>query len=97
MRFSQSDIIEDVMAYIERRGGECSEWSTWTAKDSAFLRQHGPEIAAGGLIHREAYTAYAAAEIVERLVGRGLRPERGSVTGNIVFVYHSVGNRPLVA
>lgn len=54
MRFSQGDIIEDVMAYIERRGGECSEWSTWTAKDSGFLRQHGPEIAAGGLIHREA-------------------------------------------
>ena len=85
MRLNQSDIIEDVLAHIRQWGGECSEWCVGTAKDSAFLGQHGPECAAEELIYREAYTPYAAAEVVERLAGCGLRPERGSGTGSIVF------------
>jgi hypothetical protein len=85
MRFNQGDIIEDVLAHIGQCGGEFSEWCVGTAKHSAFLRQHGPESAAEGLIYREAYTPYAAAEVVERLAGCGLRPERGSGTGSIVF------------
>jgi hypothetical protein len=88
MRFNQSDIIEDVLAHIRQCGGECSEWCVWTAKHSAFLGQHGPESAAEGLIYREAYTPYAAAEVMERLAGCGLRPERGSAAGSIVFAYH---------
>jgi len=56
MRLNQSDIIEDVLAHIRQCGGEFSEWCVGTAKDSAFLRQHGPESAAEGLIYREAYT-----------------------------------------
>ena len=88
MRLNQSDIIEDVLAHIGQCGGEFSEWCMGTAKDSAFLGQQGPESAAEGLIYREAYTPYAAAEVVERLAGCGLRPERGSATGSIVFACH---------
>jgi len=87
MRFNQGDIIEDVLAHIGQCGGEFSEWCVGTAKDSHSpnFRQHGAESAAEGLIYREAYTPYAAAEVVERLAGCGLRPERGSGTGSIVF------------
>jgi len=88
MRLNQSDIIEDVLAHIGQCGGEFSEWCMGTAKDSAFLGQQGPESAAEGLIYREAYTPYAAAEVVERLAGCGLRPERGSAAGSIVFACH---------
>ena len=89
MRLNQSDIIEDVLAHIGQCGGEFSEWCVGTAKDShgPNFRQHGPESAAEGLIYREAYTPYAAAEGVERLAGCGLRPERGSAAGSYVFAY----------
>ena len=87
MRRNQSDIIEDVLAHIGQWDGEFSEWCVGTAKDShgSLFGPHGPESAAEGLIYREAYTPYAAAEVVERLAGCGLRPERGSAAGSIVF------------
>ena len=42
-----------------------------------------------GLIWREAYTPYAAADVAERLADCDLRPDRASVPapGYIVFVY----------
>ena len=39
------------------------------------------------MIYRQAYTTYAAAEVVERLQASGLRPARDAVAGDIVFVY----------
>ena len=41
------------------------------------------------LIYREAYTKYAAAEVVERLTDFGIRPDHQSspTPGDIVFVY----------
>lgn len=48
-----------------------------------------------GLAHREAHTAYAAAEAVEYLVDAfGLRPDRDSRPGNIVYVYRSTTAAP---
>ena len=86
MRLNQSDIIEDVLAHIRQLGGEFSEWCVGTAKDSRGpFGQHGAENAAEELIYREAYTPYAAAEVVERLAGCALRPERGAAAGSFVF------------
>lgn len=92
MRFNQSEIIEDVLEHIRQCGGELSDWCVGSAKDPqcpSFGRQVS-EGANDGLLYREAYTTYAAEEVLERLVkGCGLRPERAAVppTGRIFFVY----------
>ena len=89
MRLNQSDIIEDVLAHIRQCGGEFSEWCVGTAKDShapSFPRP-ADQALVDGLIYRQAYTTYAAAEVVERLQASGLRPDHDSIRGDIVFVY----------
>ena len=80
MRFNQSDIIEDILKHIGQCGGECSEWCVGTAKDShaPFFLRHAAADLGDGLICREAYTTYAAAEVVDRLQASGLRPDRNS-------------------
>jgi hypothetical protein len=39
------------------------------------------------ILTRQAYTSYAADEVVERLVSMGLQRDRESAPGQIVFVY----------
>jgi hypothetical protein len=92
MRFNQSEIIEDILEHIRQRGGEFSDWCVGSAQDpqSPSFAGHVTEASNDGLLYREAYTTYAAEEVLERLVkGCGLRPERAAVpqTGRIVFVY----------
>ncbi|MGA2986332.1 MAG: hypothetical protein ABSG32_21225 [Terriglobia bacterium] len=73
MRFNQSDIIEDILKHIRQCGGECCEWCVGTAKDAHgpfFLRPAAADFGAG-LIYREGYTPYAAAEVVDRLQACG--------------------------
>ncbi len=102
MRCNQSEIVEDILQHLRQRGGENSEWCVGTARDShqPFFQQHAAADAGDGLVEpigpirptwliwREAYTTYAAAEVVDRLKGCGLRPDRDSIPGDIVFVYH---------
>jgi len=105
MRFTQSDIVEDMLAHIRELGGDYSEWCVGTAsatQDGKFkiqdargnTIQDATESGMATLIYRAAYTPYAAADVAERLADCGLRPERASVPtpGYIVFVY-----RPNVA
>ena len=92
LRFNQSEIIEDILEHIRQGGGEFSDWCVGSAKDSqcASFGRHVNEDSKDGLLYREAYTTYAAEEVLERLVkGCGLRPERTAVPqpGRIVFVY----------
>jgi hypothetical protein len=92
MRFNQSEIIEDILEHIRQGGGEFSDWSVGSAKDpqSPSFAGHVSEGSKDGLLYREAYTTYAAEEVLERLVkGCGLRPERAAISqpGRIVFVY----------
>ena len=91
MRFSESEIIEDIFEHIRQAGGEFDEWNVGTAKEPqspVFLR-HSGEGLGQGFLHREAYTTYAADEVLDRLKSCGLRPDGGSghETGKIVFVY----------
>jgi hypothetical protein len=92
MRFTQSDIVEDMLAHIRELGGDFSEWCVGTAstiQDGRFKIQDATESGMATLIYRAAYTPYAAADVAERLADCGLRPERASVPapGYIVFVY----------
>ncbi|MGO8816945.1 MAG: hypothetical protein ACLQVG_20075 [Terriglobia bacterium] len=92
MRFNQSEIIEDILEHIRQGGGEFSEWCVGSAKDPQCpsFGRHVSEGSNEGLLYREAYTTYAAEEVLERLVkGCGLRPERaaGPQPAKIVFVY----------
>jgi hypothetical protein len=101
MRFNQSDIVEDMLAHIRELGGDISEWCVGTARDreGEFFRRHAAADLDNGLIWREAYTPYAAAEVAERLADSGLRLDRGSVPtpGYIVFVYRPNAAAPRVA
>ena len=92
MRFNQSEIIEDILEHIRQGGGEFSDWCVGSAKElqCPSFAGHVNEGSNDGLLYREAYTTYAAEEVLERLVkGCGLRPERAAVPqpGRIVFVY----------
>ena len=100
MRINENDIIDEIEAHIRRCGGELGEWRVGTAKDSegASLPCHRAQAADEGLICREAYTPYAAAEAVERLVeGYGLRPDPGSAPGRVVYVYRASVPAPAAA
>jgi hypothetical protein len=91
MRFSESEIVEDILEHIRQAGGEYSEWHVGTANGSGRprLQRAETENLANALICREAYTTYVADEVVDRLTGFGLRPDRTSVAepGKTVFVY----------
>ena len=139
MRFTRSDIVEDVLAHIRELGGDFSEWCVGTARDREALlarskavqlipdqtkaprqaaihcptaashsaaadlakasgpaEQHVATDLGEGLIWREAYTPYAAADVAERLADCGLRLECNSVStpGYIVFVYRPTTAAP---
>ena len=92
MRINETDIIEEIEAQIRKFGGDFTEWCVGTAQDKGVRCQvsgvsgHDTE----SLLCREAYTPYAADEVIERLVqGCGLRRDQASVRerGPIVFVY----------
>ena len=112
MRFSESEIVEDVLEHIRQAGGEYREWRVGTAQDrtSRFPQAAhdgvrssgqagGQRIGSGqeadGLLYREAYTTFAAQEVVERLAGFGIQRERetrpnqvpSARPGKTVFVY----------
>jgi hypothetical protein len=91
MRFSESEIVEDIFEHIRQLGGELDEWHVGTAKEpqSPVFLQHSAEGLAEGFIYREAYTTYAAEEVLDRLHSCGLHPDGGSghASGKIVFVY----------
>lgn len=107
MRFSEAEIVEDILEHIHQAGGEFPDWRVGTAQDlaSRFPQTVANGAAAGGrgggpaessLIYREAYTTYAAEEVVERLAqGFGLQLERETTPGKAahpgktVFVYHA--------
>jgi len=114
MRFSESEIVEDILEHIRQAGGELSEWHVGTAsqggrqwavgsgqqepKDQRAserpqLQPAETENLANALICREAYTKYAADEVVDRLKGFGLRSDRTSAPapGKTVFVYRALG------
>ena len=114
MRFSESEIVEDILEHIRQAGGEFSEWHVGTASQGERQRAVGSgqqepkdqpasgrprvpraqtENPAQALICREAYTTYAADEVVDRLKGFGLRPDLTSVPapGKTVFVYRTSG------
>ncbi len=98
MRFSESEIVEDLLEHIRQAAGDWREWRVGTAPDaqSPLFRQHALEGSPEKLIYREAYTTFAAEEVVERLT-RGFdlplaeeTTSNGSATrhsGKIVFVY----------
>src|SRR5579872_2978864 len=101
MRFSESEIVEDILKHIRQGGGEFREWRVGTAQDKG-IRCQVPgvrEQEAESLFHREAYTTYAAQEVVERLAqGFGLAldreasPNGGAITplpGRVVYVYRA--------
>ena len=91
MRYSESEIVEDVLEHIRQCGGESGRWCVGTARDSQspLFRRHAAEDS--GFLYRETYTIYAAAEVLDRLRDLGLRPDpdAASQPGKIVFVYRA--------
>jgi hypothetical protein len=110
MRYSESEIVEDILEHIHQAGGEMREWCVGTAtsavvsgqfsvpgKPAADQQNEGGQ-KADGLFYREAYTTFAAEEVVERLTrgfdlplaqetaSNGAGPHR---PGKIVFVYRT--------
>ena len=69
MRYSESEIIEAILDYVRQAGGPFQEWRVGTAYDTQapIFTQHGAGESADKLICREAYTTFAAAEVIERL------------------------------
>ena len=109
MRYSESEIVEDVLKHIRQAGGEFREWRVgtagnagdrekqWTVNSGQCSMGAGPTAdgeagsarvghepvadprAESTQICREAYTTFAAQEVVERLTqGFGLQPDRGT-------------------
>ena len=90
MRFSESEIVEDMLEHIRQAGGEFREWRVGTATNavvscqlSVVSKQAADGPLGGGqaetsLLCREAYTTFAAEEVAERLAGFGLQRERGT-------------------
>ena len=110
MRFSESEIVEDMLEHIRQAGGEFREWRVGTATNAVVsgqllvVSQQAADGPPGGgqaetsLLCREAYTTFAAEEVVERPAGFGLQRERATTSnpaatahpGKSVFVYRPV-------
>ena len=98
MRFSESEIVEDMLEHIRQAGGEFREWRVGTAPDKGTgglglgagerNPQHAEADFGDGLLCREAYTTFAAEEVAERLAGFGLKREHAT-TSNPAAVVHS--------
>jgi len=98
MRYSESEIVEDFLEHIRQAGGELHDWRVGTAPDARdpIFCQPTSDGAEQKLIYREAYTTFAAEEVVDRLA-RGfdlpLAPKTSSDRtptrrpGKIVFLY----------
>lgn len=82
MRFSESEIVEGVLEHIQLVGGEFHEWRVGTAQDNGIRGQVSgvrPQ-EAESLLQREAYTTFAAEEVVERLAQDfGLQLDRKTI------------------
>ena len=89
MRFSESEIVDDMLEHIREAGGEFREWRVGTANGIQNGRFKIQAEQLGGfkiqdelgnnmpeLAYREAYTTFAAEYVVERLTGFGLLRER---------------------
>ena len=95
MRFSESEIVEDMLEHIRQAGGEFREWRVGTATTAVVSGQLsvvskqaadgpiGDGQAETGLLCREAYTTFAAEEVVERLAGFGLQRERATTSNPV--------------
>ena len=94
MRINENDIMDEFEAHIRKNGGDFGEWCVGTAKDShgPFFLRHQDQYLGDQMIYREAYTTFAAEEVVERLQASGLLPATSSLCsrGDIVFVYRRV-------
>jgi hypothetical protein len=79
MRIGQLEIIAEMEEHMRKLGGEFGDWCVGAAKDceGPFFRRHLVADRGDGLIYREAYTTYAATEVIERLQGCGLGPDGG--------------------
>jgi hypothetical protein len=69
MRYSESEIVEDFLEHIRQAGGDLHEWRVGTATDARDPILCPPTLDGSGeaLIYREAYTTFAAEEVVDRL------------------------------
>ena len=104
MRINQSEIIDDFLEHIRQSGGNWGEWCVGTARtmqNGEFKIQDGkfksPEETENGmpnLAYREAFTPYAAAEVVDYLKGLRLHPDPQSTRGCYVFIYHLAAAGP---
>ena len=92
MPINRAEIIEEMENNIRKYGGAMGEWCVGTAKDARgpFFQRHLAADLGDGLAYREAFTTDSARQVLDHLVGEGLRPDRTSVPdpGKIVFIYH---------
>ncbi len=85
MRFSESEIVEDMLGHIRQAGGEFCEWRAGTANGIQGGRFKIQDERVGrfkiadesgdclsSLAYREAYSTFAAEKVAERLAGFGL-------------------------
>ena len=105
MRYSESEIVEDFLEHIRQAGGELHDWRVGTAPDARdpIFCPPTPDVSGEKLIYREAYTTFAAEEVVDRLT-RGfdlpLAPKTSSDRaptrrpGKIVFLYRPAAATP---
>jgi hypothetical protein len=104
MPINHNEIIEELEGQIRRSGGRFNEWCVGTAstiQDGRSKIQNGTP---DGLLYREAYTTFAAEEVVERLAGFGLQRERDTTHnpaatahhGKTVFVYRKIPSAHIV-
>ena len=100
MRFSESEIVEDMLEHIRQAGGEFREWHVGTATNAvasgqlSVARKQAADGPLGGgqaetsLLRREAYTTFAAEEVAERLAGFGLQRERATTSNPAAAVHN---------
>ena len=98
MRYSESEIVEDFLEHIRQAGGELHDWRVGTASDARdpIFCQPAADGSEQKLIYREAYTTFAAEEVVD-LLARGFDLPLAEKTspdspltrrpGRIVFLY----------
>ena len=100
MRFSESEIVEDMLEHIRQAGGEFREWRVGTATNavvsgqlSVVSKQAADGPLGGGQAEtsrlcREAYTTFAAEKVAERVAGFGLQRERATTSNPVATVHN---------
>ena len=105
MRFNESEIVEDIQqpGHGKRDTGYGTKGRGHATRDTGYKGQMTEsrfKIPEEGLFYREAYTTFAADEVVARLVNDcGLHRDRESVPepGKIVFVHREAVSHQLSA